>query len=306
MKPQQHAVVTEMFKAVLSGEKYASVADRHSVSVSTTAQIVKLLAWNLQNIVGVVGIDEATQPKVEILRANSKAYLEALEHYVPIASGRKSMRKAAASDTQIDHLVREVHAHSRHKKRDVALLLILFSTAAKPLEIARMQVRDFLTPNGLVREESILRAEAAINGRPRPIFFQSTRANRAINAYLNERIECGHGVKNSKRYRGLDPVSRLFLAPNGTEMPVVTNKAAGNRRFKCEAILSVYRKIFEIGGLPDISAMSARRTVAQKLKGRGSQESDIGKLLGLSEKRSVRLLLDEKKVELAGFVRELV
>ena len=94
--------------------------------------------------------------------------------------------------------------HSHCKKRDTALLLVLFSTAAKPLEIARLEVSDYLSEDGSVREASVLRADAAINGKERPLFFVSTKVVVAVDAYLEERIRRGQAPKKSTKYRGLD------------------------------------------------------------------------------------------------------
>jgi hypothetical protein len=64
-----------------------------------------------------------------------------------------------------------------------------------------------------VRRASELRAEAAITGKPRPLYFTSTRLDDALAAYLRERIEQGLGLAASGDYRGLDPRSCLFLSP---------------------------------------------------------------------------------------------
>ena len=77
------------------------------------------------------------------------------------------------------------------------MLLVLLSTAAKPLEIARLVVGDYLTEDGLVREESVMRADAAINGKQRPLFFASTKVVAAVDAYLEERVRRGQGTKNA-------------------------------------------------------------------------------------------------------------
>lgn len=121
---------------------------------------------------------------------------------------------------------------------------MLFATAAKPLEITRLEVRDFLHPDGSVREESVLRAEAVINGECRPLFFASVKANAAIEAYLAERVRCGIGVKRSKQYRGLDPMSRLFLTDEGCAMPIKIRERGRQRHHVCVVILHIYREIF--------------------------------------------------------------
>ena len=120
----------------------------------------------------------------------------------------------------IEHVVAMTRQHSNCRNRDVALLLVLFATAAKPLEIARLQVGDYLTEDGSVREESVMRADAAINGKARSPFFASTRLVAAVDAYLQERVRRGHGTRKATTYRGLDPESRLFLTGGGRGMPI--------------------------------------------------------------------------------------
>lgn len=188
----------------------------------------------------------------------------------------------------------------------MALLLVLFSTAAKPLEIARLEVRDYLHANGSVREDSVMRPEVAVNGKARPLFFASAKANAAIDTYLDERVRCGHGVAMSAAYRGPDPMSRLFLTDDGKAMPIKIRQKGKQRHYLCGAILDVYRKIFARSGLKGVSALSARRTVAQKLKERGTGDEDIGKILGLKEKNSVRNLLPKQRQSLNVVVKELV
>jgi hypothetical protein len=151
-----------------------------------------------------------------------------------------------------------------------------------------------------------MRARAAINGEERPLFFASGKANDAIDAYLLERLQLGYGVKRSRKYRGFDPMSRLFLTDDGKAMPIKVRQAGNRRQHLCVAILAIYRKIFARVGMPGMSALSARRMIAHKLKQRGAGEGEIGKMLGLKEKESVRNLLPERHLPLAAMARELV
>src|SRR5207249_11824316 len=88
------------------------------------------------------------------------------------------------------------------------------------LEIARFQVRDHLNEDGAVREESVMRAAVAINGKERPLFFASTKVVAAVDAYLDERVRRGQGATTVTKYRRLDPGSRLFLTADGHDMPI--------------------------------------------------------------------------------------
>lgn len=73
------------------------------------------------------------------------------------------------SEEDIATGARRVRARSPHPLEDLALYYLLLATGARPLEIARFQVSDYLAPDGVVRASSELRAELAITGRARPL-----------------------------------------------------------------------------------------------------------------------------------------
>lgn len=306
MKYDSVAKSIEMFKAVLAGKTYEAVGKTSGMTRSAVEQRVKALARDLQAVVGVEGVDEDVMPSVESMRTWKECYLEALEHYQPERVTGRRGRNAAVTEKEIDLAVERTRQMSNCKNRDVALLLVLFATAAKPLEIARLQVCDYLRADGSVREESVMRPEVAVNGKARPLFFSSAKANAAIDTYLEERLQRGHGVTETASYRGLDPVSRLFLTNEGNEMPIRIRQKGHQRHYHCGMILDIYRKIFARTGMKGVSALSARRTVAQKLKERGTDDEDIGRLLGLKEKNSVRNLLPREPQPLKAVVKELV
>ena len=151
-----------------------------------------------------------------------------------------------------------------------------------------------------------MRADAAINGKERPLFFASTKVVAAVDAYLEERVRRGQGAKQWTKYRGLDPDSRLFLTDDGHEMPIKV-RAIGNRKHHlCGVILDIYRKAFARAGLKGVSALCARRTVAKRLTERGCDVDQIGAVLGLKERNSVRNLIPNEHESLQAAVRELV
>ena len=183
-------------------------------------------------------------------------------------------------------------------KRDTALLLVLLSTAAKPLEVARLVVSDYLTEDGAVREHSTMRATAAINGKARPLLFASAKVVAAVDAYFEERVRRGQGTETSTKYRGLDPNSRLFLTGNGREMPIKVRMTPRGRQYRCGVILDIYRRIFARAGLKGVSALCARRTVAERLTERGCDVDQIGAVLGLIERNAVRHLIRNERESL--------
>jgi len=309
MRAESLAKSIKMLKGILDGRTYVSVAQESGLSRSAVEQRVKALARDLQTVVGVERVDEDEVATVKAMRVRKDNYLEALEHYHPqrVADARTGPR--ALADQDIERAVAVIQQHSNCRKRDTALLLVLFSTAAKPLEIARLEVSDYLGEDGSVREESVMRANAAINGKGRPLFFASTKVIAAVDAYLEERIRRGQGAKEPTKYRGLDPDSRLFLTGDGYEMPIKVRAIGNGRQFRCGVILDIYRRIFARAGLKGVSALCARRTVAEKLTERGCDVDQVGAVLGLTERNSVRNLIHnelESRKSLKAVVRELV
>ncbi len=210
------------------------------------------------------------------------------------------------TDDEIGLAVQRTRVRSSCPHRDIALLYMLLSTGARPLEIARLEVCDYLDSGGNVREESAMRAEVAINHKARPLFFASSKAAESIDSYLAERLRRGYAIADPARYRGLDPHSRLFLTEAGAPFEIVNYGDHGQTRFLCRGILDTYRKIFRRIGLEGLSALSMRRTVAARLYQRGAAEDQIGEVLGISELKSVRELLPDTRQPLQTVVRELV
>ena len=309
MRAKSVAKSIQMLKGILGGKTYVAIAQESGLSRSAVEQRVKALARDLQTVVGVEWVDADEVPTLQRIRARKDNYLEALDHYDPqrVVNAPKGSR--ALTDQDIVRAAAVIRQHSNCRKRDTALLLVLFSTAAKPLEIARLEVSDYLNEDGSVREASVLRANAAINGKERPLFFASTKVVAAVDAYLEERIRRGQGTKGSTKYQGLDPDSRLFLTGDGYDMPIKVVVIGNRRQYRCGVILDIYRRIFARAGLKGVSALCARRTVAEKLAERGCDIDQIGAVLGLTERNSVRNLIHNEhgsRKSLKALVRELV
>lgn len=309
MEAESVAKSIEMLKAVLEGDTYQAIAKQSGLTRSAVEQRVKALARDLQTIVGVEGVGEVEVPTARQMRERRDGYLEALEHYRPQRRLGAGKRSRTLTTEDMERAVAITRQSSSCRNRDVALLLVLFSTAAKPLEIARLEVRDYLSEDGSVREESVLRADAAINGKARPLFFASASVVAAIDAYLEERTRRRQGTTTCAEYRGLDPQSRLFLTASGDAMPIKV-RAIGNRQHHlCGVIHDIYRKVFARAGFSGVSTLCVRRTVAQRLAERGCDVDQVGSILGLTDRNSVRNLIQSRQESvrsLKAMLRELV
>ena len=295
----------QMLKEVLSGKTYDAVAAQYGVTRTAIERRIKSLALQLSREVGIEGLNEEGLGFVQRLRACKATITAALERYEPrVSAGTRSRR--VLTDEDITLAVKRTRTRSSCANRDVALLYVLLTTGARPLEVARLEVRDYLNADGSVRAESEMRADVSINQKKRPLFFASAKATESIDAYLTERLTLGYCTRPHTEFRGLDPNSRLFLTEGGLPFEIASYRGEGQVRSLCRGMHDTYRKIFRRIGLSGVSALIMRRTVAARMFERGAAEDQIGELLGISDKKAVRELLPKVHRPLQAVVRELV
>lgn len=305
MEPDSTSISMAMLKAVIAGKTYDAVAADYGITRTAVERRIKACALRLSKEVGIEGINEEGIAFVQRLRKCQAAVIAAIERYTPTAPAERRVGRILTDD-DIAFAVRKTRVRSASPQRDVALLYVLLSTGARPLEIARLEVRDYLNPDGSAREESVMRAEVAVNRKARPLFFASTKTKEALDHYLAERLRQMPDTEKRPDFRGLTPHSRLFLTESGEPFEIVSYGENGQTRFLCRGILDAYRKIFRRTGLEGVSALNVRRTVAARLFERGADEDQIGEVLGISEMKSVRELLPNVRQPLQVVVRELV
>lgn len=294
----------EMLKAVIDGETLQRVADRFGVTRSAVERRVKVSIRHLIESVGVEGLTAESAAYVHRLRKHRDSILIALSHFLPFRSADSVGGPRVVSDRELAQAIKLIGSRSNCPLRDQALLCILFVTGARPLEIARLEVRDFLRADGSVRTHSEFRAEVAITGKARPLYFMSERLNELLSAYLAERVVQWKSELDPDTYRGLDPESRLFVAQDGQGFPIVQYGQAGQRRYLCQAILELYRKLFKQSELRGISPLSARRTVAARLYERGALEEQVGLLLGVGNRNAVKDKFPRRELPIEEIVRD--
>lgn len=277
----------EMLKGVIDGRTYDSVAADFGITRTAVERRVKGIATRLSAEVGVPGLNEGGAAFVRRLRLKRDAILAALQRFDPQTS-RDTGPARVVSAEEIDRAVHRIRGRSAQPARDVALFYVLSATGARPLEIARIEVGDYLHADGNVRRESELRAEAAITGRSRPLFFASSKLDDALTAYLSVRIESRQGLGPTSAFRGLDPKSRLFLTATGNGFQITPYGEVGPHRFVCRPILETYRKLFRYADVEGATALSVRHTVVAHLYERGADEEQVGLVLGISDRSAVR------------------
>lgn len=296
----------KMLRAIIDGDTYETAAARFGISRTAVERRIKSVAVQLTQVVGVEGLKEEGAAFVRRLRLHRDAILVALEGFEPLPPiGARPARVLSAPEVAQGAV--RIKGRTSRTWHDLALYYMLFATGLRPLEIARLEVRDYLYPDGRVCRESELHAAAAINGKHRPLYFSSRRLNEALDTYFQERCDLGHGLGTSGFYRGLRPDSRLFLSPCGEPYRIAPNNGEpGQNRFVCRALLEIYRKLFRYAGVKGLSAQSARLTVISRMYERGADEGQVGVILGIGERSAVRELLPRPQPTLAELLDELV
>lgn len=272
----------QLLLQVLDGASYAEVAAAHQLGRDQVAATVRELACRLQQVVGVVDVDEMAVPSLALLHRESENYREALEHYQPGPAPADGHSARVASKHDLARLLHSA-AHSPAPLRDSAIILTLFATGARTDEIVDLCVADYLARDGSVRTHSRLRAAIAFNGLERPLLFLNPRAVRAIDAYLCQRAK-DSGAAAAAPYRGLAPDSPLFLGQDGA--PIQHGRAQG-----LHSIQGILRQLMRRSQLPHLGLMTARRTLAFHLRRHGVKDGAIADLLGLRDKSTLYRLL---------------
>lgn len=272
-----------MLTAVISGETYDAVAAKFGKSRTAVERRIKAVAIELSKVSRIDGLNKEGAAFVRRLRLHRDALLIALESFKPAAPfGPRQTR--IVTHEEIIQAAQRIKGRSNRPWHDLALFYMLFATGARPLEIARLEVRDYLDVDGSVRRESQIRAEVAITGKIRPLHFSSIRLDEVLALYLQERLTLKLGVHTAGAYRDLDPDSRLFLSATGEGFKITPYGKEGQRRFLCRPILETYGKLFRYFELEGVPAISVRRTVISRLYERGADEDQVGLLLGISER----------------------
>lgn len=295
-----------MLRAVVEGATYEAVAAESGVTRTAVERRVKAFAQQLSARVGIEGLSAGASAFVHRLRSRREAVLAALDalnaHDAPASPAPRAHR--VVTDEELLLGAQRIRGRSSRPWHDQALFLLPFATGVRPLEIARLEVRDYLNPDGTVRIASELRAEAANSGKARPLYFASARLNAALDAYLAERLRLGLRLGEAALYRGLDPRSPLFLSASGQGFEIRVQTEGGRRHYLCRPILETYRKLFRYAELEGVTPLSVRQTLVARLYERRADEEQVGLLLGIGGR--VREIFPRPRPAVAELVRELI
>ena len=273
---------------VLHGKTCLQVAAAAGLGRSAVDKRVKHLVQRIDSAVGIDGMDDDGLLSLIRLRARREEVMTALARFDPAVVARPA--DAPLTVQQLHESVVKIRARSDNALRDIALFYCLFATGAKPIEIARLEVGDYLNPDGSVRRSSEMRAAVAASGTARVLYWRSPFLCDALDAYLAKRVARGHGTAHGSQYRGLNPASRLFLTEAGDAFEVSTRHTSGRGKSQCWGIHKVFRALLRRGGLKGMTPLAARRTFALRLRELGADDAEIGELVGVKDARALRAL----------------
>lgn len=303
MRPETFERAVQMLSEVLEGGlSFREVALLNAVSPSTAERQIKRLLWHAAKDASFPHVPDEALTSVALMRFHGSAILKAVRGAGP---PKRSYAPTDVDEEELAEGIRRIRRLSETANRDVALLLVLLATGAKPVEIARLKVRDYLCRDGTVRQASELPAKAAVTGRPRPLFFSSERVCTALDDYLEERLRRGFAISRRKAFRGLAPDSALFLTESAQPFQV-RGRGPNDPRPVCPVLGAVFRGVFARAGWVGVNTQSLRRQFAQRVAGNGADTGQLGHLLGLTSRRQVNRLLKREPHPLIDLVKGLV
>jgi len=163
-------LVCQMLVRVLEGTPYSVVAKEFGVGHSAVEKRVKAVERRLRHLIGVTGAEREEPLSVHQMRALRQQYLNAIDAFRNTQVAEKKIRRQITEE-DLARAAELTHRYSNCPTRDTALLYTLFATRAKPIEIARLRVRDYLTADDVPIEEE----PRHVGGRVRGVVHVSQR-----------------------------------------------------------------------------------------------------------------------------------
>lgn len=272
---------------LLSNLSYRQAGSLQGISRSTAERQFKTVVRLAASQTPIGRLNDLELGSLALLRAARDDVLRAVDAYDP---GRSSLHWNPDSNLELDSAARRVRIQSGNAARDVALLLLSISTGARPLEIARLRVSDYLDAAGHARDGTATEARPGGRCAAHRVSFAHARLRAALDAYLDERKRHGLGVDGRAAYRGLRADSMLFLTKDGRPFAVKA-RACNDPHLECPVLGAVVRRVYAQAGLTSITTNVARRHLAQRLILSGATHAEVCDRLGLAHQRSVSRLV---------------
>ena len=177
-----------------------------------------------------------------------------------------------------------VARQTRNPERNELIIWFLFGAGFRISEVAQIEPPVVLWKSGKIRETGIIPSKYCKNGRPGHVFFYNRGLKKAIQRYVDLRVEKRHGVVESSDYCGLKKNSALILSENkrpySLKKKIRTNKDGEKVEYwACDTLQDMVAKWGADAGIKGFSSHSGRRTLATRLARAGYDEELIAMFL---------------------------
>ncbi|MDP3615037.1 MAG: hypothetical protein Q8R98_24615, partial [Rubrivivax sp.] len=163
-----------LISVVEGGRSYKEVASDLGVARSTVERRIKGLLRRLQQAGALGSIRVDWLDSLVAIRRERETIMAAARAH-DVGAPPQPCRVVLDAD-EVAAGASRLRSCCRSANRDIALIYTLLCTGLKTMELALLEVGDYLDENGNVRRVSTLRGEVAASGIARPLYFNSTRA----------------------------------------------------------------------------------------------------------------------------------
>lgn len=214
-------------------------------------------------------------------------------------------KPAVVEPRELEHACKVARVTGSQGVRNAALLYTLFGTGMFPSEIGALRIADVLSSQGEIKRKSLVRAEISYNGYERTLYWSNEKLRRALEDYLNWRVEHQVGAGTPGRFRGLDPHSFLFVnGRTGVGFTTTKYKKDGVERESAMVLSALYRLLLKQAGVTGC-ARSGRRTLAVYMARQGRDPAVVREMLGLQSLSAAKALMAGDPVHMADTVAKV-
>ena len=173
---------------------------------------------------------------------------------------------------------------TRNPERNELIVWLLFAAAFRITEVAVIEIKDVLWKSGKVRNQVIIPAKYSKNGKAGHVFFYHRKLLKALEEYLNLRVEKKLLAVDSTAYRGLKKDSKLILSDY--RRPYSLKRKLRKRTdgttaesWACDTLQEAVTKWGRKAGIVGFTTHSGRRTLATRIAREGGSEELLCALL---------------------------
>lgn len=166
--------------------------------------------------------------------------------------------------------------------------LVLSHSAMRVSEIARLETKTVLFPNGRIRDEIHLPAKICKSLKPRTIWITNPTTRLILQEFIDYRLLKKWGTSlESKNYQGLIANSKFLFNGNGKPFSLQPKKRkikSGYKIYWCsDSLEQMLREIYKRCGLHNCSSHSGRKAFVSNAVIRSVSLEQLARILGHRE-----------------------